>query len=87
MMMGLTAVAALLATTARSAGDGGTFAKAFLVLAAVPLLFFLLAGLAFLLSLVTAHLVLGKVANSLQGNPFAEQQLPPQQLKPRDPTL
>lgn len=79
-----TVIAALIAALARAAGDGATFAKA--VVAAIVMLglFFLLAGCAFVLAWLTARLVVGKFDNAREGNPFAQDQLPPQLLKPRE---
>jgi hypothetical protein len=84
-MMLLTTVAAILATVARSAGDGATLAKAMMFGVAAVFVFFLLASMAFFLSWLTAKLVVGKFDNAREGNPFAADQLPPQLLKPREP--
>lgn len=80
-----TVMAALIAALARAAGDGATFAKAVVVAIAMLGLFFLLAGCAFVLAWLTARLVVGEFDNAREGNPFAQDQLPPQLLKPREP--
>lgn len=84
-MMIWTAVAAVVATVARSAGDGATLARAMMAAIVLLVVFFLLASAAFLLSWMTARLTIGDVDNVLQGNPFADDQLPPQFIKPREP--
>lgn len=84
-IMGFTVVAAVIAAVARSAGDGATFAKAVIVAISLLAFFFLLSALAFLLSWITARLMVGQFDNAREGNPFAKDQLPPQLLKPREP--
>ena len=84
-VMALTVVAAVIAAVARAAGDGATFAKAFIVALAFLTAFFLLAIFSFILSWITARLTIGRFDNAREGNPFAKDQLPPQLLKPREP--
>lgn len=86
-MMLWTVVAALIAALARAAGDGTKFAIAVMVAIAMFALFFTFAGCAFLISWLTARLVIGEFDNARQGNPFAKDQLPPQLLKPREREL
>lgn len=83
MMLG-TVIAALIAALARAAGDGATFAKAVVIAIGLLALFFLLAACAFVLAWLTARLVIGEFDNAREGNPFAQDQLPPQLLKPRE---
>lgn len=85
--MVLTFVAAMIAAVARSAGDGATFAKAVIVALLLFAFFFCLSSVAFLLSWVTARMMIGRFDNAREGNPFAKDQLPPQLLKPREPEL
>ncbi len=80
-------MAALIAALARAAGDGATFAKAVMVGIAMLGIFFLFAAGAFLISWLTARLVIGEFDNAREGNPFAKDQLPPQLLKPREREL
>ncbi len=82
-----TAVAALIAAISRAAGDGATFAKAVMVAISMLVLFFIVATCAFLISWLTARLVVGEFDNAREGNPFAQDQLPPQLLKPREREL
>lgn len=86
-VMGLTLIAAIIAAVARTAGGGATFAKAFIVALIFLTLFFFLASVAFVLSWVTARMMIGRFDNNREGNPFAKDQLPPQLLKPREPEL
>lgn len=84
-MLVTTVVAAGLFATARLAGDGAVFGKAVLVMVCLLAAFFGLAVIAFLMSWVAARLVIGKVDPTLHGNPFADGNLPPQQIQPREP--
>ncbi len=80
----LTAVAAILATLARLAGDGGAFARAILFGIAVPLSVLGVGGILFLFSWTAASLTLETNELPPRDSPFAEGQLPPQTLPPRD---
>lgn len=86
-MLVWTAIAAIIASVARAAGDGAILGKAVVAALALLVLFFLLAAFAFLVSWATAKLVIGRFDNAREGNPFAKDQLPPQLLKPREPEL
>lgn len=84
-VMVATFVFAILAAVARAAGDGVTLAKAVIVALVLLAFFFALSAIAFLLSWVTARMMIGRFDNAREGNPFAKDQLPPQLLKPREP--
>ncbi|MEM6364882.1 MAG: hypothetical protein AAF745_10670 [Planctomycetota bacterium] len=76
---------ALLAATARAAGNGVLVFKAVLASLIVVATFFGLAAIAFLIAWVVARLVHRQAKDYLEGNPFADGNLPPQQIRPRDP--
>jgi hypothetical protein len=84
LLFALTTMSAVIAAVARSAGQGGALANALLVgvgfLAVGFLLFFLL----FLISFAVTSLWYDGDADTLDGSPFAEGQLPPQILPPRE---
>lgn len=84
-MMAITFLAAILATTARAAGDGATFAKAVISAVGFVAIFFILAIGSFLVSWLVARLIHNKANDSYQGSPFASGSLPPQIIKPREP--
>lgn len=84
-VMVATFVAAIIAAVARAAGDGATFAKAVIVAVVLLTFFFGLSAIAFLLSWITARMMIGRFDNAREGNPFAKDQMPPQLLKPREP--
>lgn len=87
MMMLVTALAAVLAATTRAAGNGAVFAKGALAMVGFVAVFFAMSSFAFLVSWMTARLTVERVDNSREGSPFAQDQLPPQQLKPREREL
>lgn len=82
--MGLTVVSAVIASISRAAGDGATLAKAIVTAFVLVAIFFALLAIAFVLSWASAKLIYGKFDNAREGSPFAAEQLPPQQLKPRE---
>ncbi|TWT76312.1 hypothetical protein CA13_68050 [Planctomycetes bacterium CA13] len=81
----LTTFAAIIYAIARSAGSGVALAKAVIVALAVPAICFGLFVILFLLSwAVSAIWYEANTEDTLQGSPFAEGQLPPQILPPRE---
>lgn len=85
LMMFLTALAAGGSAIARAAGDGGVLAKAIVTIMLVLAIFFVASAMSYLLAWAVARIAVGRVDNSLKGNPFAKDQLPPQVIRPREP--
>lgn len=83
--MFLTALAAGGSAVARAAGDGGVLAKAMVTIMLVLAFFFLASTLSYLLAWTIARIAVGRADNSLKGNPFSKDQLPPQVIRPREP--
>ncbi len=87
MAFAFTAMIAVLFALARAAESGTAFAIALLVMVGFLLLLFGIFAVVFLAGWLMSMLITGgKVNDSHQGSPFAADQLPPQQLPPRDPT-
>ncbi|MEM6779281.1 MAG: hypothetical protein AAF670_16630 [Planctomycetota bacterium] len=86
-LLGATVLAAAIAAMARAAGNGVVALRAVLAGLAILISFMMLSILAFLVSWMIARLIHGRASDALQGNPFAKDNLPPQQIKPRDPSL
>jgi hypothetical protein len=84
LLFALTTLAAIISAVARAAGQGGALANAAMVslgfLGAVFLLFVLL----FLISVAVSSTWYEGDSDALDGSPFAEGQLPPQILPPRE---
>lgn len=78
---------AVAAAVARAAGEGGALAFSVLMAMAVPLACFALFISLFLICWIVSSLWYESEDDTLKGSPFAEGQLPPQILPPRDPRL
>ncbi len=83
-MVGLTAMAAVILTVGRLAGGGAMAARALLLGLAFPVVVVLIGSLLFLLSWAVASLTLSSSDLPSRPSPFADDQLPPQTLPPRD---
>jgi hypothetical protein len=84
LMLVLTTVSAGIAAVARVAGGGGALATSAVVALLFPLACFALFTLLFLIAWSISSLWYQQDADSLKGSPFAEGQLPPQILPPRE---
>lgn len=84
LLMGLTAGAAVLATLFRFAEGGAAVAQAVMFSLGTLLAMLLLGAVLFLFSWVVATLTLVVNEPDSRPSPFAEGQLPPQTLPPRD---
>lgn len=84
VIFAVTALAAVVASLARAAGEGGPLARALLVALAFPAFCFTLFAVLFLIGWAVALLAFRGHDDTLQGSPFAEDQLPPQLLPPRE---
>lgn len=85
MIFGVTALAAILAAVARAAGEGGPFARAVLLAFGFLAFCFLAFAMLFLIAWMVALLTVPAEDDSTAGSPFADGQLPPQMLPPREP--
>lgn len=83
-VMAVTAVFAVLGAVGRVAGEGGALALATLCGLAFPLICFALFGILFLISWGVSGLWYEADDDALKGSPFADGQLPPQLLPPRE---
>jgi hypothetical protein len=84
VLFALTALAAIIAAVARLAGEGGELAYAAMVgLGFIAACFSLFAFLFFVSWAISSLWYQGE-PDALEGNPFAEGQLPPQILPPRE---
>ncbi len=86
LILAVVTLAALAALAGRRAGLGGAFAGAVLAVMAALLATFSGFAVLFLIAWVPAVLGRDRWSEVGKGNPFAEGQLPPQLLPPRDPT-
>ncbi len=84
LIFAITTLAAIIATVARAAGDGGALATAAMVALAFPTACFALFAILFLISWSVSSLWYQSDDDTLKGNPFADGQLPPQILPPRE---
>lgn len=84
MFFALTALGAIIAAIGRLAGDGGAVATALIVAAGYIGLCFALFVLFFLTVRIFAAVVNRSAPDADVGSPFAEGQLPPQLIPPRD---
>ena len=75
---------AVLSMLGRWAEEGRALARAVLLCLALPAAVLLLGALLFLFSWIVATLTLDPNPPEVQDSPFAEDQLPPQTLPPRD---
>ena len=82
----VTALAAILGAVARAAGDGAAFAKAALAAVVFPAICFALFAVAFFIAWLATRTLQISEDKADPANPFAEGQLPPQILPPRDPS-
>ena len=85
MLFVLTVVGALFFALARAAGEGTAFAVAVQAAIAFPLFCLALGAVLFLFAWVVARTAIRGPDESNEGSPFAEDQLPPQLLPPREP--
>ena len=83
-LFALTTIAALIAAVARAAGKGGALANATIVAFIFIVLCFLLFAILFLVSWAVSSLWSEGETDMLDGSPFADGQLPPQILPPRE---
>lgn len=83
-LFALTLVSAVVAAVARAAGGGNALAFGFISAIAFAALVVVSLAVVFLLSWMIASIGYTSDATS-QASPFAEDQLPPQILPPRDP--
>lgn len=83
-LFALTTLAAFIAAVARMAGQGGALAAAAMVGLGFIVGCFLLFVLLFLISWLVSSLWFDRESDVLEGNPFADGQLPPQILPPRE---
>ncbi len=84
LLLGITALVAVLSTLGRFAGDGGAIARAVLLAFGVIVAVMLVGAFFFLFSWVVATFALVANEPEKRPSPFAEGQLPPQALPPRD---
>ncbi len=84
VLLGLTALVAVLSTLGRFAGDGGAVARAVLLALGVLVAVMFLGAVFFLFSWVVATFALVANEPEKRPSPFADGQLPPQTLPPRD---
>ena len=84
LLFGLTTLAAIIASVARLAGEGGELALAAIVGAGFIFACFCLFALLFLIDWAISSLWYEGEPDALEGNPFADGQLPPQILPPRE---
>ncbi|MFK8112183.1 MAG: hypothetical protein AB8B91_08260 [Rubripirellula sp.] len=80
----LTALSAIIAATARAAGQGGPLANAVLFALCFVGICFLVFAVVFLFSWIISSLWYEAKPDTMEGSPFAEGQLPPQILPPRE---
>jgi hypothetical protein len=80
----LTTFAALIAAVARAAGAGGALANAAIVALIFIAVCFLLFAILFVISWAISSLWYEREPDTLEGSPFADGQLPPQILPPRE---
>lgn len=84
LLLGVTALVAILSTLGRIAGDGGAVARAVLLGLGLLVAVMMLGAVLFLFSWVVATFTLVESEPEKRENPFADGQLPPQTLPPRD---
>ena len=84
LSLAVTALAAVIAAVGRAAGEGGALATAAVLSLVFPLACFALMAILFLISWCVSTLWYEYDDDALKGNPFADGQLPPQILPPRD---
>lgn len=84
LLLALVTISALIAAIARAAGQGVALAYAFSIGLGFLAVVFLLFVLLFLISRSFTSLWYKGDADVLEGSPFAEGQLPPQILPPRE---
>lgn len=84
LLFALTTLAAVLAAVARAAGSGAAAAKAVMVGLGFLVACFLVFTLLFLISWCVSSLRVEPDDDAMQGSPFADGQLPPQILPPRE---
>lgn len=84
LLFALTTMAAIVAAVARAAGQGGALAVAAIVSIGFLLGVFALFATLFLISFSISSLWYRGDADALEGSPFADGQLPPQILPPRE---
>ena len=84
VLFALTTLAAVIAAVARLAGEGGELAYAAIVGLGFIAACFVLFALLFLVAWAISSLWYEGEPDALEGNPFAEGQLPPQLLPPRE---
>jgi hypothetical protein len=84
LLFALTTLAAIIAAVARAAGQGGALANAAMVSLGFLGAVFLLFALLFLISVAVSSTWYEGDSDALDGSPFAEGQLPPQILPPRE---
>lgn len=81
----LTTLAAVIAAVARAAGEGGALAYAFTAVVIFLLVCFTAFVVLFCFARLISFLWYDAPPETLDGSPFADGQLPPQILPPRDP--
>lgn len=81
----LTAAAAVVASLARAADEGGALAAAIVIVVGFILASFAMFVAMFLICWAVSWFWYRPDSGSLRGSPFAEGQLPPQILPPREP--
>ncbi len=79
-----TTLAAIIAAVARTAGEGGAVAMSVIFMLAFPVACLLLFAVLFLICWSVSLLWYESDDDALHGSPFAEGQLPPQILPPRE---
>jgi hypothetical protein len=84
LLFALTTLAAVIAAIARMAGEGGALANAAMISLGFVMACFLLFMLLFLISWSVSSLWYDREPDVVEGSPFAEGQLPPQILPPRE---
>jgi hypothetical protein len=84
LLFALTTLAAIIAAVARAAGNGGALAYAVMVSLIFVVACFSIFLLLFLISWAISSLWYEGESDTLEGSPFAEGQLPPQILPPRE---
>jgi hypothetical protein len=84
LLLGLTAGVAFLSMLGRFAGDGGAIARSVLFTLGVLFAVMMLGAVLFLFSWVVATFALVADEPASRQSPFADGQLPPQALPPRD---
>ena len=83
-MFVVTFAAAVLAAIGQSAGEGGAIAAGVIVSVAFIVICFLVFAALFGISWCVSQIWYQATEESIEGNPFAEGQLPPQIIPPRE---